>query len=331
MQSVILLLIISFFVALVLAPVVLLVLRRMRANQAVLHYVDQHRAKSGTPTMGGFIFILPMLAIAPFVLSWRGDTPMSLIVVLASVGFAVLGFLDDFIKVRSGKNLGLRAYQKIIGQGGIAVLVSAFYYMSNPDGRIFIPFANVFVDLGLFIAPLVFVAIIAATNSVNLTDGLDGLAGNVSLVYLAFLGVLVWLLARGNDIPEAETFIKIAAIGCGALLCFLLFNTNRASVFMGDTGSLYLGSLVALLSLFSFLGFFLIILGVMFVVSSVSDILQVAYFKLTKRKTGEGKRIFLMAPLHHHLEKCGWAEAKIVFLYSAVTVLAGLVCVLSLL
>ena len=329
MQTMIIFFVVSFGVTLLLAPVVLAVLRRLRAGQAILHYVDQHTKKSGTPTMGGIIFILPAMVLVPFILG--KDTTMSLIVVLASVGYATLGFLDDMIKVRTANNMGLRAYQKIIGQGGIALLVTIFYYMTNPEGRIFIPFANAFVDIGFFIAPLVFVGIIAATNSVNLTDGLDGLAAGVSFVYLFFLSTLMLLLARFNQIPEVNSFVAIAAVTCGALLCFLLFNTNRAAVFMGDTGSLYLGSLIALLSFFSFLGLFLIILGVMFVVSSVSDILQVAYFKWTKRKTGTGERIFLMAPLHHHLEKCGWAEAKIVFLYCAVTIVVGAICVWSVL
>jgi len=328
MQKTLVLFLIAFFAAAVLAPIVLKVLRRLRAGQTILHYVDFHKSKSGTATMGGFIFILPLVAIVPFILG--KDTPMSLIVVLASLGFAVLGFLDDFIKIRGGRNLGLRAYQKIIGQGGIALLVSIFYTMTNPEGRIFIPFANIFVDLGLWIAPLVFIGLIATTNSVNLTDGIDGLAGSVTFIYLAFISAIMLIFARLNQVPEVQTLVQIAAIAGGALLCFLLLNSNKASVFMGDTGSLYLGSLIALLSFFSFMGLFLIILGVMFVVSSASDILQVAYFKWTKRRTGVGKRIFLMAPFHHHLEKKGWAEAKIVALYSIVTILVGVICVLSL-
>jgi len=328
MQKVVFLFLISFLVSLAAALVVLKILRKLRVGQAILHHVELHKQKSGTPTMGGFIFILPTLVLLPFVLN--RDTPMSLIVILASVGYAILGFLDDFIKVRTGKNLGLRAYQKIIGQGGIAILVAVFAYMINPEGRLFIPFANIFIDIGFFIAPLVFVALVAATNSVNLTDGLDGLAASVSFIYLFFLGAIMLILSSQNLVPEIDAFLQIASISCGALMCFLLFNTNKAAVFMGDTGSLYLGSLIALLSLFSYLGLFLIVLGIMFVVSSISDILQVAYFKYSRRKTGEGKRIFLMAPLHHHLEKKGWAEARIVWLYSAITILVGMVCVLSL-
>jgi phospho-N-acetylmuramoyl-pentapeptide-transferase len=315
---------ISFAVALLVSPLVLAVLRRLRAGQTILHYVDFHKSKGGTPTMGGFIFILPLCAVVPFILG--PSTPLANIVVIASIGYALLGFLDDFIKIRGKKNLGLRAYQKIIGQGGIAVLVSVFYYLANPDGRIFIPFFNVFLDIGFWILPLVFLALIATTNSVNLTDGLDGLAGSVSAVYFLFLGGLIALVGQIFPIPEAAVFTQIAAIACGALLCFLLLNTNKASVFMGDTGSLYLGSLIALLSLFSFLGLYLIVLGIVFVLSSVSDIIQVIYFKATK-----GKRVFLMAPFHHHLEKKGWAEAKIVMLYVAVTIISGLICVWTLL
>ena len=328
MQNAIIFFFISFVIALVIAPFAIKVLKRLKAGQNILHYVDFHAKKSGTPTMGGFIFILPLLALSVFILN--RDTPLCNIIVLASVGYALIGFLDDFIKIRGKQNLGLRAYQKIIGQGGIAILVSIFYYTVNPEGRVFIPFFNTFFDLGFWIAPLCFIAIIAIVNSVNLTDGLDGLAGSVSFFYLLFLCVIVTLVGALAVIPESQTIIQIAAVTMGALMCFLLFNTNKAKVFMGDTGSLYLGSIIGLLSIFSFLGVYLIILGVMFVVSSLSDILQVAYFKLTKKKNGDGKRIFLMAPFHHHLEKRGWAEAKIVFLYSTITILVGMACVVTL-
>jgi phospho-N-acetylmuramoyl-pentapeptide-transferase len=323
MRNVILLFLASFAVALVIAPCVIRILRRLKAGQQILHYVDFHAGKNGTPTMGGVIFIIP-IALSLFFL--RGDTPFCNILVLASLGFALLGFLDDFIKIKTKNNLGLRAYQKIIGQGGIAALVSIFYYLANPDGRIFLPFLNIFVELGIFMLPLAFVIIIAVTNSVNLTDGLDGLAGSVSFVYLVFLSALVLLVSNILPVPESLGIIKVAAITCGGLLCYLLFNSHRASVFMGDTGSLYLGSIIALTSLFSFLGFFLLVLGFMFVLSAASDIIQVLYFKATK-----GKRVFLMAPFHHHLEKKGMPESKIVMLYCAVTIIAGMVCVATLL
>ena len=302
----------------------MLVLRKLKAGQSILHYVDFHQKKAGTPTMGGFLFIIPMLVMSPFLL--RGDTPLSIVIVVASLGYALLGFLDDFIKIRTKNNQGLRAYQKIIGQGGIAILVAVFYWLVNPSGQILIPFLNIWLELGWLIIPLVFIALVATTNSVNLTDGVDGLAGTVTLIYLVFITALMHILGTYTELGELVPMTGLAAITAGALVCFLLFNTNKAKVFMGDTGSLYLGAFIAMISLFSYLGFFIIVLGIMFVISSLSDIIQVCYFKLTK-----GKRVFLMAPYHHHLEKKGFSEAKIVFLYTIITVFAGALCVWSLL
>jgi len=305
------------------SPFVVLILRRLKAGQEILKYVEWHKSKTGTPTMGGWIFILPLILLSGFILS--KDTPLANIAVLASLGYALLGFLDDYIKIKAKKNLGLRAYQKIIGQGGIAILVGVFYLLANPDGRIFVPFFNTTWDIGFWILPLTILVLIATTNSVNLTDGVDGLAGSVSLVYFIFAAVIISIVSGFLQIAETQVFITIAAVMCGGLLCYLILNSNKASVFMGDTGSLFLGGLIATLSVFSFLGFFILILGVMFVLSAVSVIIQVAYFKATG-----GKRVFLMTPFHHHLEKKGWAEAKIVFLYTAVTAVAGIICVITL-
>lgn len=314
----------AFAIALLTSPLILYVLRKLKAGQEILSYVDFHNQKRGTPTMGGIIFILPMVILAPIFL--RISSPFAIVAVAASLGYGILGFLDDYIKVRTKNNQGLRAYQKIIGQGGIAILVAVFYTMANPDGRVLVPFFNVFLDLGWWIAPLVFVILIATTNSVNLTDGIDGLASTVSLIYFAFVGVLIYLVADFANIPDQRELYLIIAITTGALLCFLMFNSNRAKTFMGDTGSLYLGGLVATVSIFSFMSIFILVLGVMFVLSSLTVIIQVAYFKYTG-----GKRVFLMTPFHHHLEKRNWGEARIVALYGAVTVVAGLCLVLALL
>ena len=329
MKSVLSYFLISFAIAFALAPFILWFLKRLKARQEILHYVDWHQKKAGTPTMGGWIFILPLVILAGFILSSK--TPLANIAVIAALGYGLLGFLDDFIKIRGKKNMGLRAYQKIIGQGGIAILVSVFYYLANTDGRILIPFFNTTWDMGFWILPLTFLVLVATTNSVNLTDGVDGLAGSVGAVYFIFIAILIALVSGFLPFYEAQIFMTIAAISCGGLMCFLLYNSNKAKIFMGDTGSLYLGGLIASLSMFSFLGFYILFLGAMFVLSAVTDILQVAYFKYTKKRTGAGKRIFLMAPFHHHLEKKGWAEAKIVFLYCAITILVGAICVLTLL
>ncbi|MCL2846819.1 MAG: phospho-N-acetylmuramoyl-pentapeptide-transferase [Firmicutes bacterium] len=312
----------SFGVAAMAAPFIIGFLRRMRAGQEILKYVEMHKSKGGTPTMGGIIFILPVILFAPLFIRW--GTPFALVALIGSVGYGLLGFLDDFIKVKTKNNMGLRAYQKIIGQGGIAILVAVFYTMVNPEGRILIPFFNVWWDIGFFIAPLVFFIMIATTNSVNLTDGLDGLAGMVTVVFLVFIVILSHFVDGIANIPESAELGQLSMIIIGGLCGFLLFNANRARVFMGDTGSLFLGGFVAMVSIFNFMGLFILVLGVMYVVSTASVIIQVLYFK----KTG-GKRVFLMTPFHHHLEHRGWAEARIVWLYTIITIIAGAGLVLS--
>ena len=324
MKQIIIYFLVAFGIAIVVAPLAIRFLRRLKAGQAILHYVDFHASKSGTPTMGGVIFMLPLVILAPFFI--RGSSPFVLVALLASVGYGVLGFLDDFIKIRTKKNLGLRAYQKIVGQGGIAILVAVFYFYVNPEGRILLPFFNVTFDMGWLIIPFVIVVLLATTNAVNLTDGIDGLAGSVSLVYFVLLGVIMHFVNGIISVPDMPQMMNLIGIVVASLFVFLLFNANRAKVFMGDTGSLFLGGLVATLSIFSFMGFMIIVLGVMFVWSTLSVIIQVLYFKKTK-----GKRVFLMTPFHHHLEMKGWGEARVVALYTTVTVVMGLFLILTLL
>ncbi len=314
------LVLIAFVMALITGLVLIPWLRRIKAGQSILKYVEMHAAKAGTPTMGGLIFILPIILIAFIFIGL--DTPLSLIIVVASCGYAIVGFLDDFLKIKHHHNLGLRAYQKVIGQLGIALLVAVFYLRVNPTGEIWVPFLNVFWQLGgVGIFLLTLLVLIATTNAVNLTDGLDGLAGTTALIYLLFIYALIALTDIGDEIT---TIGNLTAVAVGSLLGYLLFNTKTASVFMGDTGSLFLGGFIAMISLFTGLGFALIFLGIVFVWSALSTILQVFCFKITK-----GKRIFKMAPFHHHLEKIGMHESKIVAVYAVVTIIMGIVLVLS--
>lgn len=314
------LVLISFVMAIVTGLVLIPWLQRIKAGQSILKYVDMHAAKAGTPTMGGLIFILPVILITSIFISW--DTPLCLIVVVASCGYGIIGFLDDFLKIKHHQNLGLRPYQKIIGQLGIAVLVATFYLRSNPAGEIWVPFLNVFWQIGgVGIFALTLLILIATTNAVNLTDGLDGLAGTTSLIYLLFIYAIIALTDIGDEITTVGNLIAVAV---GGLLGYLVFNTKKASVFMGDTGSLFLGGFIAMISLFTGLGFTLMFLGIVFVWSALSTILQVGCYKLTK-----GKRIFRMAPFHHHLEKRGMHESKIVAVYAVVTIIMGIVLVLS--
>ncbi|MCL2621445.1 MAG: phospho-N-acetylmuramoyl-pentapeptide-transferase [Firmicutes bacterium] len=318
--------VIAFLVGVIFAPIVLYFARRLKAGQPILHYVEMHSAKSGTPTMGGILFITTIFSVG--LMSFNGSSTFAVVTLAAMVAFGVIGFLDDFIKIKYKQNLGLRAYQKIIGQGGVALILSWFAYTNTNIGtEILLPFTATTVDIGLFIIPLVFIVIIAVTNSVNLTDGLDGLATSTAIAFISVFAVIVFIISTTLVNPilieNYNNIIILCAISVGALLAFLTINCYKAKIFMGDTGSLALGALIACICIFTRLTLILPFIGIMFVVSSLSVILQVTYFKLTK-----GKRIFLMAPFHHHLEKKGYNESRVVNLYSTVTFIVGAVIII---
>lgn len=317
MQPVLLAVIVSFFTSLVLAPFIIKGIRKLKASQTVLHYVKEHEGKSGTPTMGGLIFMAGILTTFAF---FSHNFTLALISMASMLAYGFLGFLDDFIKVRFKQNLGLRPYQKIIGQTGIAALLAFFAYTSPLVGTtLFVPFTSITIDIGWGIIPLVMIFYIAVTNSVNLTDGLDGLAGGTSFVFLLFLLPLCLLLFQGNMSEEISNLFTVIGGAVGALAAYLLVNIYPAKIFMGDTGSLALGGLIASLCVFTKTILILPVLGIVFVWTALSVVLQVGYFKATK-----GKRIFLMAPFHHHLQQKGIHENRIVFIYMIVTSLAGL-------
>ncbi len=303
--------VISFLFACLFAPLVISVCKKLKASQTILHYVDKHAGKQGTPTMGGVIFLAAMLVGLCFLLPEQRFT--SIFLILVTLSYGLLGFLDDFIKIRYRHNEGLRPYQKIIGQFGLALIVSLYIYFS---GRTSLNFFGITFDIGAFIIPLVILVLIATTNSVNLTDGLDGLAGGVSFVYLLIFGILLTLF---NSIEMSNLAIITFSL-CGGLLGFLMFNCFPAKIFMGDTGSLALGGFIGTVAVLTGLELILPIMGIMFVLSAVSDILQVLYFKKTK-----GKRIFLMAPLHHHFEQKGVHENRIVIVYISITAVISLI------
>ncbi len=315
-------LLLSFIVATIFAPLVLRLARRLKAGQPILSYVEQHAAKAGTPTFGGFIFLLPSFFVT-LAFSLHEKMGVGSVAAFVMLSYAVLGFLDDFIKIKTKDNLGLRPYQKIVGQAAIALIVSIYAFRSPDVGSsVYLPFYDRAVDFGYWYIPFACFIFLALSNCVNLTDGLDGLASGCSLGYLAaFALVLLVMISSGVASSSLLTFTTALI---GALLAFLLFNSNKASIFMGDTGSLGLGGACAAVALFSKQPFLVPICGIMFVVSGISIIIQVAYFKLTK-----GKRVFLMAPFHHHLEKKGMSEAKICAIYSVVTIVMGVVAVLS--
>lgn len=319
---------VSFVLSLILMPVIIHWFKSQNASQTILGYVENHKEKNGTLTMGGVVFIITTLVLVFIFLDY--DTSW-FICLLASVFFGVLGFMDDHLKIKYKQNLGLRPYQKIIGQVGISLAFALYvYFFSSVGGNVFVPFLNKTIDLGFWVVPLIVIVLVATTNSVNLTDGLDGLAGNVSLIYLTFFSVIMSIFAgqlynngeTGKILSDINNIVILSSLFIGAILGFLMFNTNKASIFMGDVGSLCLGGFVGTSA--CLLGFELIIpiLGFCFMFSAISVILQVAVFKIKK------KRIFKMAPFHHHLQMCGLSEPKIVAIYSALTIFLGILCVI---
>ena len=296
--------IVALAFSLLLAPLVISVCKKLKASQSILHYVDKHAQKEGTPTMGGFIFLLAMLVGIFFLMSEQRFS--SFFLILVTLSYALLGFLDDFLKVHFHHNEGLKPYQKIIGQFGLALIVALYIYFS---GRTSLNFFGLTFDIGLFIIPLVILVLLATTNSVNLTDGLDGLAGGVSFVYLLIFGIILTLATN----VELNNLALVTFSLCGGLLGFLVVNSYPAKIFMGDTGSLALGGFIGTLAVLTGLELILPIMGVMFVLSALSDIIQVLHFKRTK------KRVFLMAPLHHHFEQKGVHENRIVVVYIVIT------------
>ncbi len=301
------------------------VLKRLKAGQTILHYVKTHEKKNGTPTMGGLFFIIPTSIV--FLIFGGGKNQISLVALSVGLAFMIVGFLDDFIKVRYKKNEGLKAYQKIIFQLSVAIIVGAYCY-KNGITKFYIPFINTEIDLKFLTIPFVTIIFLAITNSVNLTDGLDGLAGQVSFVYLFFLSAIIFaqyenLKVVYLGVEECHNLLLLASCLMGGILGFLVFNVSKAKVFMGDTGSLSLGGFLGAISIFSSNGFFIPLLGIMFVFSSISVIVQVVHYKKTK------KRVFLMAPLHHHFQLKGYTETQIGYLYSLITAICGMIAVLS--
>ncbi len=313
----------SFFLCVVACFCLLPLLKKFKAKQSILEYVTEHNAKNGTPTMGGIAFIVAIsVATAIFCDFSNRGTAVTLAVFLA---YATVGFLDDYIKIKFKRNQGLYAYQKILVQLAIAVVVAIFVRRDVAIGdKLFVPFSNKQISIGIWIVPLVVFIFLACTNGVNLTDGLDGLATSSTLCYLVGIALLLKretvLLEETGDTyayAQAADVMKLCVLSVGALLAFLLFNVNDAKVFMGDTGALALGALVACSAIFTRMSLFIPIVGVTFVVSCVSVILQVVYFKFS-----HGKRIFLMAPFHHHLQKKGFSETRICVAYCAMTAVA---------
>ncbi len=316
---------VAFLVCVLLLKLLIPLLVKLKAGQTILQYVSEHNGKQGTPTMGGIAFILCFSAVT-LIFCGFSDTTVN-VTVAVTVAYGVVGFLDDYIKVRYKHNLGLRPYQKVLVQLAIAVAVALYVWRSPYIGDVLnVPFGNTVISLGWWIIPFVVFVYLAMTNGVNLTDGLDGLATVTTLCYLAGIFAVVYCdmqqsmqLGVADAVQRQSNVLVCIAVMCGALLAFLLFNCYPAKVFMGDVGSLALGAFTSCVAIFTNNTLFIPVLGVMYVVSCVSVIVQVVYFKLTG-----GKRVFLMAPYHHHLQHKGLSETRIVTVYAVVTLFTAM-------
>lgn len=305
---------ISFGVSVALGPLIIPLLRKLKVGQTVRDDgPSSHLKKTGTPTMGG---ILIMTSMAVTSVLYVKDYPKIVPILVLTLGFGLIGLLDDYIKVVLRRSMGLRAWQKMLLQLLVTGLF-ARYLLKSPENLLamHIPFLKgYYVDFGWFNIPLLFLVVIGTVNGTNFTDGLDGLAGSVTVMVSTFFTVAA--LGTGAGIGPITCAVT------GALLGFLLFNVHPASVFMGDTGSLALGGFVAGCAYMMHMPLFLPIVGFVYMAEVLSVIIQVVYFKISG-----GKRIFKMAPLHHHFELCGWKETKIVAVFSIVT---AILCLLAL-
>lgn len=319
-QRVVIPVLIAFAITAVLGPVVIPILRRLKVGQTEREELKSHLKKAGTPTMGGLMILAGIIVTA---LYYMKDYPKIIPILFVTMGFGLIGFLDDYLKVVLRRSDGLWPWQKMLGQ--ILVTGVFMYYITNFTDvslKMLIPFTGgfdkgMYLDLGWLALPVMFLAMIGTVNGANFTDGLDGLASSVTVLIATFFSVVAIGTNSGIE--------PITCAVVGALLGFLLFNVYPASVFMGDTGSLALGGFVSATAYMMQMPIFILIVALIYWIELLSVMLQVTYFK----KTG-GKRIFRMAPIHHHFELGGWSETRVVAVFSITTAILCLVGLLAL-
>lgn len=294
---------IAFLITVLLSPIFIPFLRRLKFGQSIREEgPESHQKKSGTPTMGGIMIVLSIL-ISALIMGFKvnGSIGYELwLLLLVLFGFGLVGFIDDFIIVAFKRNLGLSSLQKLIGQIIIAVIFFLVLYANDFSTYVQIPGTTIQWELGWFYAILVIFMLVGSSNAVNLTDGLDGLLAGTATIAFGAYAIIAWFGMPQNEIA----IFSLAAVG--ALLGFLVFNAHPAKVFMGDTGSLALGGALAAVAILTKMEILLVIIGGVFVIETLSVIIQVLSFKTT------GKRVFKMSPLHHHYELIGWSEWRVV-------------------
>ena len=291
----------AFIIAVIISPSMIRFLRKLKFRQSIRDEGPKwHQTKAGTPTMGGIIILLSALIAAIAAVSYRSEWNAEMIIlIIVTLGFGLIGFIDDFIKVVLKRNLGLTSKQKFSLQLFISIIFCVILYVSDHSTALAVPGTDISFDIGLFYPLLVVFMLVGTSNAVNLPDGLDGLLAGTAAIAFGTFAILSW----GES--QYEIAIFSAAI-VGAVLGFLVFNAHPAKVFMGDTGSLALGGALATVAILTKLELLLVIIGGVFVIETLSVIIQVTSFKLT------GKRVFKMTPIHHHYEMLGWSEWRVV-------------------
>ena len=305
------LLLASFGITVVWGVLAIPILKNLKVGQNVREDGPQtHLSKAGTPSMGGIIFLVPVaIIILGLISKYSGAAKTVMPLLIVMLGYAAIGFTDDYIKVVKKRSTGLLAWQKML----LLLIVSGgfVYYITeilNIDTTTYVPILDIYFDLGKWYIPFALLVLLSTTNVVNITDGLDGLATGIMIAIMVFFTVVGIML-------QNSAITMFCAVLTGACLGFLVYNINPARVFMGDTGSLALGGVMGALALILQMPLILIVVAGVCVIEALSDIIQVGYFKLSK-----GKRIFKMAPLHHHFELCGMSETKVVWMFWIATV-----------
>ena len=303
---------VSFFIAVLIGPSIISMLKKLKAGQTEREEgLESHQKKTGTPTMGGIIFLIPVVIIGVFYAASHKEV---IPVLILTIGFGIIGFLDDYIKVVRKHNLGLRAWQKILGQFIVTILFSVYVIrFTDISLAMRIPFTDIVLDFGLWNIPILFFIALGTANGTNFTDGVDGLCASVTAVVAAFFAI------AGMHYASSGAEVMSSAM-VGALLGYLVYNVYPGKVMMGDTGSLAIGGFVTAIAYVMQMPIFIVIVGFIYAFEVISVIMQVSYFKLT-----HGKRIFRMAPIHHHFEKGGWSETKVVNVFTTVTILLSLI------
>ena len=313
---------ISFILAVLFGIFLIPILKKMKASQRISIYVSEmHKSKNGTPTMGGLIFIIPVI-LTIVILYFLGKVNFSynlLIIVFTFISYSLIGFLDDYLIIKRHNNKGLTEIQKLLLQIIVAIIFFYLFMKGGNEPLLWIKSLNIRMELNWVYGLFILFILVASSNAVNITDGLDGLAGGLSVISFLTFGIISWSTGwlQGYDDIAVFCFILI-----GGILGFLVFNLNPAKVFMGDTGSLSLGATLGAIAIITRYEFLLILIGIVFVIETLSCIIQIIYYKLT------GKRFFPMAPIHHSFEKMGFKETDIVKMFLFVGLLANMIAII---